>query len=582
MFKTSKLFKGELKKVFFGPSMILMAGIFLLALALFPSLFSPAEKKSIATEINLPTTSVTQANDSFTSYKSVYEENLYLLQGQIVNLIDYNENFKNNLLSLADELYDLRLAFASAANTANINGENGCFSLHMKLISKVDEIKTLYNSYVNNYFVPLVLVDEDLDFQINMELDLLNNILTENTDISGSIDFYNRLNLTLDEYGSISKIRNLLNKINSLTYSSTNLNEILSKYSTLKDSYLEETLSQINKLVSLSASDPNEDASKENITNFENLAKHYLYTLDYLGTAIENSTLIEIAEHYKDSSLSRFIGFENFNSYELSEELVKVDYFLTNNLIEDEVSNVFMFNTNSSSSTNAFDYMYFSMEVISIFIVAFTVIIGAGMISKEYSDGTIKLLAIRPYKRSKIIFAKICATLFISFLFVLIALIMSTIIGIIIYGISFPTMLVVFNASVAFTLPVWVVFLIYLLCLMIKISIYALLAIAISTIFKSYVVSVCVSSGLYLLNIILTFISNGASWLKFNPFASLDLFKYFGGSFISTSNSSNITSLFYSPVFADTNIWVSVSVILIFTVLLNTLIFTIFKKRDIT
>ena len=579
MFKTSKLFKGEIKKIFFGPGMILMAGIFLLALALFPSLFSPSERKTITTEINLSSTSISEANSSFLSYKNIYENDLSSLYNEVNTLVEYNENFKENLISLADELYNLRLSFASAANVENIEGPNGCFSLHLSLIEKVNELKNLYNSYINDYFIPLILVNEDLDFQINMELNLLINVLTENTDISGSIDFYNRLNLTLDEYGSVSKIKDLFAKVNSVTYSSTNLTDILNNYYTSKDSYLQDLLSQMNNIIDINSSSEEDANSRE---SFINLAKHYLYTLSYLNVSIKNSVLLEISNHYSDSTLSNYLGFENFNSYELSENRARSDYYLENNLIEEEISNVFMFNTNSSTTTNAFDYMYFSMEVISIFIVAFTVIIGAGMISKEYSDGTIKLLAIRPYKRSKIMLAKIMATLFISFLFVMIAVIMSTIIGIIIYGITFPSMLVVFNAQVTFTLPIWVVFLIYLLCLIIKISIYSLLAIAISTIFKSYVVSVCVSSGIYLLNIILTFVSNGASWLKFNPFANLDLFKYFGGSFISNTNSSNITSLFYSPVFADTSIWLSITIILVFAVVLNILIFTIFKKRDIT
>ena len=379
MFKTSKLFKGEIKKIFFGPGMILMAGIFLLALALFPSLFSPSERKTITTEINLSSTSISEANSSFLSYKNIYENDLSSLYNEVNTLVEYNENFKENLISLADELYNLRLSFASAANVENIDGPNGCFSLHLSLIEKVNELKNLYNSYINDYFIPLILVNEDLDFQINMELNLLINVLTENTDISGSIDFYNRLNLTLDEYGSVSKIKDLFAKVNSVTYSSTNLTDILNNYYTSKDSYLQDLLSQMNNIIDISSSSEEDANSRE---SFINLAKHYLYTLSYLNVSIKNSVLLEISNHYSDSTLSNYLGFENFNSYELSENRARSDYYLENNLIEEEISNVFMFNTNSSTTTNAFDYMYFSMEVISIFIVAFTVIIGAGMISK--------------------------------------------------------------------------------------------------------------------------------------------------------------------------------------------------------
>jgi ABC-2 type transport system permease protein len=208
--------------------------------------------------------------------------------------------------------------------------------------------------------------------------------------------------------------------------------------------------------------------------------------------------------------------------------------------------------------------------------------LGAGMIAKEQSEGTIKLLAIRPYKRWKIILAKTFATLFFGLVFVLISAIVAFITGIIAYGISFPTMLVVFNANAVFTLPIWVVFLIYLASLLIKIWIYALLAIAISTIFNSYIASVCVAVGIYLANIVVTFVSKGATWLKYNIFSHIDLFKYFGGSFSTSFNSAqNLTSLFTSPVFQGTNFIVSIMVVVSMTIVLNIAIISVFNKKDI-
>ena len=205
------------------------------------------------------------------------------------------------------------------------------------------------------------------------------------------------------------------------------------------------------------------------------------------------------------------------------------------------------------------------------------------MISKEYSDGTIKLLAIRPYKRNKIILSKILATMFFAFIFVLVSLIVTLITGIIIYDISFPTMLLTFNATFTFTLPIWAVFLIYVASLMIKIWIFALLAITISTIFKSYIAAVCVSVGIYILNLVVTFVSKGANWLKYNIFANLDLFKFFGGSFTSSySTNENLTNLFLSPVFADSSVILTGIVITAMALILNIVLFTVFKHKDIT
>ena len=581
MFKISKLFRGEIKKIFLGPGMFVMAGLFILVLALIPTMFNPSEKASSLSQIELTTNSVTSTYSSFLDYKNIYENELETTHSNITTLIDYNGNFSQNLIDLGNELYDIRISFAEATNREVINGTNGCFSLHKSLIDKVSEIENLYLSYMNNYFIPLILVDDDLDFKITTELTLLSRLL-DGSSSDKTIDFYRELNLTLDEYGSVSTIRELLSQTITLNYSSSSLNELLGNLYSSKNEYLETTLNDITSLANLAGTSEEINASKINRNQIESDSYHYLSTIINLSTALENSTLLEIAENYTDEYLSNYIGFENFNSYMYQEQLTRVKYYLENNILDTEISNMLAFNTNSSEATDAFDYMYFSLEVVSILIVAFTVIIGAGMIAKEHSDGTIKLLAIRPYKRSKIIFAKILATIFIAFIFVLIATIVSTIAGCIIYGISFPSVLVIFNATHAFSLPIWVVFLIYLLSLMIKITLYALLAITISTIFKSYIAAVCISAGLYLINIIVTFISNGASWLKYNIFSNLDLFKYFGGSFITNGSSNSITNLFFSPVFADTSIWTSIIVILIVGIILNIITFAVFNKRDIT
>ncbi len=581
MFKISKLFRGEIKKIFLGPGMFIMAGLFILVLALIPTIFNPSEKSSSLSQIELTTNSVTSTYSSFLDYKNIYENELETTHSDIATLINYNGNFSQNLIDLGNELYNIRISFAEATNREVINGTNGCFSLHKSLIDKVSEIENLYSAYMNNYFIPLILVDDDLDFKITTELTLLSRLL-DGSSSDKTINYYRELNLTLDEYGSVSTIRELLSQTITLNYSNSSLNEQINNLYNSKNEYLENILSNITSLVNLAGTSEEVNASKINRNQIENDSYHYLSTLINLNTALKNSTLLEIAENYSDDYLSKYIGFENFNSYMYQEQLIRTNYYLENNLLDKEISNTLAFNISSSESTNAFDYMYFSLEVVSVLIVAFTVIIGAGMIAKEHSDGTIKLLAIRPYKRSKIIFAKILATIFIGFIFVLIATIISTIAGCIIYGISFPSVLIIFNATHALTLPIWAVFLIYLLSTMIKITIYALLAITISTIFKSYIAAVCVSAGLYIVNIIITFISNGASWLKYNVFSNLDLFKYFGGSFLANSSSNSITNLFFSPVFADTSIWVSIIVIFSVGILLNIITFTVFNKRDIT
>lgn len=67
-------------------------------------------------------------------------------------------------------------------------------------------------------------------------------------------------------------------------------------------------------------------------------------------------------------------------------------------------------------------------------ISLFTIIIGAGMVSSEFSEGTVKLLLIRPSRRWKILLSKYISTLMTSLLMLLILFTLSFIVGGLLFG----------------------------------------------------------------------------------------------------------------------------------------------------
>lgn len=578
MGKVSRLFKGELKKIFLGPGIFFMTAFLILLLTIAPKLYEPTTKSDLATTVNISTTTVEDAYTSFLDYKNDYSIRVNKVEDEIQELILTNANFKENLTNIANEVLESRMQVNTLILAEDLTGSSNNLT---NLITKAELLDATYKSYMNNYTLPLILVNEELNDDFTLEIAQLLRILNQ-TGNKSTLDFYIKLNDTLNNYKCVANIVDYVSKIKNLDYKSDNLKNILEKYYGSQDKFKADVLTAITTSANEASSKDSYNKDQSKIEEMESLALTYLSVDDCSYYALKNALYLEVSANKSDAEMSSYIGFENFNSYQYRETLTKYDYLLNNNLADSDFATMFSFNANSGSSENAFDYMYFTLEIASFFIIAFTVIMGAGMISKEYSDGTIKLLAIRPYKRNKIILAKILATMFFAFIFVLVSVIVSLITGYILFGISFPNMLIVFNAAYTFTLPIWVVFLIYLASLMIKIWIFALLAIAISTIFKSYVAAVCISSGIYILNLILTFVSKGANWLKYNPFANLDLFKYFGGSFASLNTSQNLTSLFSSPVFADTSIWVTAITIGILATVLNIILFTVFKHRDIT
>ena len=581
MGKINRLFKGEIKKIFSGPSIYIMTGLFILALTLLPSFFNPTPRVDEISTITINETSVTDIYSSFTEQKNIYDSKINQLQNNINEIVENNGDFKQNLTQLAQELYTTRINFSLAISRNKIEGENGCFQLQLKMIELANNIKKMYNSYANDYFVPLILLNEDLFYTLEIEINFFTTLL-DGSNENKNIEYYINLDKSLNDFACVNNIRSYIDEIQNNVYSSENLNKILTENLNFKKEFLNELYNEILTIYSEAQSNTEANISKVNRENIKQKSLLYLSTNINLYNIIENSSYLEIAKNYSDNELTCYMGFEDFNSYKISEDLCESKYLLENNIISTELARMFSFNVNTTtSSSNAFDYAYYSIEIISLLIIAFTVIIGAGTIAKEYNEGTIKLLAIRPYSRTKIMKSKIYSTLFIAGLFTLIATIVSLIVGSIIYGFVTTDMLVIINASYVFSIPNWLVFIIYLASVFIKILIYSLIAIALSTLFRSYVAAVCTSLGIYVINMIVTFISNGANWLRFNPFSNIDFFKFFGGSFINSA-SNGINSLFVSPVFLGTNLWITLSIIVTMIVLLNIIIYVTFKKRDIT
>ena len=581
MNKLSRLFNGELKKIFLGISIFFMTAILILSLTISPKLFNPTQKNDTTTEIVLNISKVEDVYSSFESYEAEINSSIFSLEDQYDDLINSSElDCKKELISISEVLFELRanLYSLTISDTDNINAMLNCYS---QIVEKKDLYALTYKNYKETYVLPIILVDEKLDFNIEFELDLMSKILDKDGN-RDSLEYYVELNDALMNYATISNLRNYTEKIENLVYSADDLSLILTQYKTLKDEYKNSLKTNMQDLLNEASIDDDVNISLSQINNMKDMALSYLSCQNNYLRVLENGLIDEITSNY-GGQLSKYLGYENINDYQVKERLTRYSYLYKNDMSDQEFSNTFSFNCQSGSDTKLFDYMFFSMELSSIFIVAFVVIIGAGMIAKEFSEGTIKLLIMRPFSRNKIVLSKILATMFFAFVFVIVNSIVAFITGAILYGVSISNVMIVLNASTVFVIPIWVEFLIYLICLMIKFLIFALLSIAISTIFRSYITSVVVSFGIYLLNFIITFISKGANWLKYNVFANIDLFKYFGGSFnLNYVENQNLNNLFVSPVFSGTSIWSSIIIIGVLTLILNIVIFTVFNKRDIS
>lgn len=580
MGKISKLFKGELKKIFLSVGIFFMSAFLILTLTIAPKFFDPVSQEDITNITTISSSSVKQSYNSFIQEKSNIESSKNNVEQIYSDLINNNEDFKAILVTKSETIYNLRQNLNGYIKTGTNAQKLNCIN---NMLTALEEYKTLYNNYLNEHYLPLILVTENLDFDIQFELENLTRILNKSGD-KNSADYYIQINNELENYGSAYNLNKFSNAIKNLAYSSASLTELQNNYKNKHDDYKAELLNDIEGLYNEANTDNEFNISYTNISKIKELEYNYL-SVDFNYTRIlEDGLLIETSKKYSDAELSSYLKFEDFNSYKINENYTKYVYLYNNNMKNSDYANVFAFNSSSSPTSSTFDYMYFTLELSSVLIILFTVIIGANIISKEYSEGTIKLLLIRPFSRNKIVYAKVLTTLFFGFIFVLIATVVSLITGCILFqGISLTeSVLLIINSNLTLVVPIWLEFLMYLGCLLIKIWIYTLLAIAISVLFKSNILSVCLSAGIYILNLVVTFIAKGASWLKYNIFASLDLFKYFGGSFqINSLTNENLNNLLTSHVFAGTSILLPIIIICSMALVLNLIIFTVFKNRDL-
>lgn len=584
---TFRLFRGELKKILLGPGIFIMSGLLILVLAIAPQFFTPNTKEDTSTLIITGET-VGERYTDFTEKYLTDENGSYKYAEIVSNAKNINElitlekspseNLKDKFMSLEAS----RQVFSGSINNTTID-ESEIPSIQAQLqtfLGHLNTTKTTYLGYINKNIPELLITKEsetDLLFALNNCIAKVEQYIAKDT--IAELKELDTL-LTTNNYTTI--IKNVINnEIKDLSFDKTSLQTLYNDYYItasvkLNTIFNETRVFAINNVSSSDAKD---------INQINDYIYNYLGQANNINNILKYGTLNIISKTLSDAELSSYKGevFTGFNSYEVNEKLVKYQYLYRNNQSDSDFANIFAFNYSSNLKTNAYDYMYFVMEIMSFLIITYSVILAANMIAGEQSSGTMKMLAIRPYKRYKIMFAKIMATLFFALIFMLVTAVVSLITGLIIYDLNSLPILAVFNAKYVFTISAPILYLIYFACVFIKIWIFVMIAFTISTIFRNGIVSTIVSVVLYFVTMVLTFVASGANWIKYVPTANFDLFKYFGGSFILKSGTGQaLTNLFISPVFTDTTVLYSGLLVGILMIVLHILTYAFFIKKDIT
>ena len=173
----------------------------------------------------------------------------------------------------------------------------------------------------------------------------------------------------------------------------------------------------------------------------------------------------------------------------------------------------------SNDETNGYDYAHFVLKVFSFVIIVYSIMSSCHTIAGEIKEGSMRYLAIRPVSRTKLLFGKWLAIISMSVILLIFSSIIALCVGGAVYGFTSKTILTIFNGTTAVTFHPIGMIAISLLSVICEIMIYSLIALLLSCLFRSDLMSMTVLLVIYLLN--MNFLSRAVRSAVRPSFASL-------------------------------------------------------------
>lgn len=280
------------------------------------------------------------------------------------------------------------------------------------------------------------------------------------------------------------------------------------------------------------------------------------------------------SENYKSLALQHYSMYiENYNQYAKRKNITNDEKLEMNSYLEK--ANLYKYDLyNDTEYQNPATANYTFQNAISsyIAIIVMVVVIVAGVsISEEFNKGTIKLLLVRPYSRTKILISKLIAVFITMVITTLTILVLQFIIGGIVYGFGTYMLQVVqfnFTTNSIVTLNIFAYLSLIFIC---KLPIFILigtLAFALSTLFLNSPLAVALPILGYMASdmINMVAISYKWDWVKYFVTPNWDLSQYlFGG----------------TPMFNGISIEFSITICAIYFVIMLVASIVSFKKRNI-
>ncbi|MDD3397626.1 MAG: ABC transporter permease subunit [Clostridia bacterium] len=590
--KANKLAKAEFGKILQRPAIFFMTAFILFTLIILAFCYTPVLRQDNSINHNILNTTVSDAFSAFnttsTGNNTTKSSLDAMLDDAVTKLTTYNSS--SNLLDLIKEkVQDLQTFLTQSGGT-------GFYPLLLNLANNPDS-----QTAKSNFSTALVnLRNEVLDIYTFLDTGITNdnvNFYITYNQLAGLkgffFNFYNFIprQASLSEMSSsqliligekivqdfsVTSKLNQLNSFSLIQLDASKINEIINKYYTeISHSSGSNTLLSLKyKEIQDFASENQNSNEPDDIEAINNMFTEYK-NIAIIATELINCSFdLQKAGNFSDNQLCNFIGFNDINKYILNESLILNNYLLENKIFDGNYLLNFSLTSTVGYEVSAYDFCFFSMQIISVIIIIFCLFFTVSGLAGEQSSGTLKMLAMRPYNKSKIIKGKILASVYFMMFFIMISVVASFIIGAVLFGVVPGNILLVFNGSFVVSVYPAFVILIYLLCLAFNITLFISIASFISVASRSGTFSVLFTFIIFLCGMILNALCSSMGLYSFLPFAHMDLFKYFG-------NAENPGVLFGVNMISDGNFFVSLIYIVVLIFILNLFTKKIFNKRDI-
>lgn len=363
--------------------------------------------------------------------------------------------------------------------------------------------------------------------------------------------------------------------------------EFIANYSTYSEGTKLHTLNSRLEIIMIKIEDAKKEASQSIEMSNKLTNEMTLLAIDYANTAdtFVNLVKYELISHafnyLSTTDKMEIMHLNKISEYNSNSLKIRYSYLFDNNASENEYAHPLTIGITSNNDINAYDYAYFVLRLFSFVIVAYAVMAACHSIAGEIKEGSMRYLAIRPVSRKQVLFGKFLSIIITASILAIFSSILAICVGGAVYGFESLNILTIFNGSLAFTIhPIGMV-VIFVISMLLEVIVYTSIAMLLSTLIKSDLLSVTIILVIYLINTLIpVFINDINSWLAFYPFSHINLYSLFGSSIYATSTDF-FNVLLGTKIYASTNLILTIIVTLALIIVPNIIAAKIFKNKEL-